>query len=237
MGTGDNQNNILVTGGDRGIGLGLVRHYLEGGREVVVTSRRPRPGGALADLNKRFDKGLRLMHLDVADEPSINRFADMIRSRGIAFGTVINNAGVTVEEPFGQWTARNFAANFLVNTVGPALIVQALEPYLELNAKIVQISSGMGSTARNINPENALDAYAVSKCGLNILSRRLAEKLRPKGVTVIAIDPGWVKTDMGGPDAPTTVEEAVRDMIATIDRIGLEESGSFLARDGSTIPW
>ena len=95
----------------------------------------------------------------------------------------------------------------------------------------------MGSIELNINPENPLDAYAVSKCALNILSRRLAEKLRPRGITVVSMNPGWVRTDMGGHEAPTTVDEAVDEMTSTIDSINAEDTGKFLASDGSEIPW
>jgi len=234
---GDTRNCILVTGADRGIGLGFVRDYLESGRQVVATSRRPVPTNELAALREEHAGRLLVICLDVAKETSITRFADDVRALGITFGTLISNAGVTVEESFGEWTARTFTTNFLVNTVGPALLVQALDPFLEEGAKLVQISSGMGSIEWNINPENGLDAYAVSKCGLNILSRRLAEKLRPRGIVVCSLNPGWVRTAMGGPDAPASVREAVREMITIIDKIGMDDSGSFLASDGSTIPW
>ena len=233
----NNRNNVLVTGADRGIGLGFVRHYLENGGQVVATSRRTRSTDDLVELTEEYAGRLCVMPLDVTDEASISQFAKDIGTQGITFGVVISNAGVTVEESFGQWTSRTFEINFLVNTVGPALLVQAVDPYLEEGARVIQISSGMGSTGRNINPENGLDAYAVSKCGLNILSRRLAEKLRPRNIVVVSLDPGWVRTDMGGPEAPTSVDESVSAMVSTINRIGAGDTGSFLARDGKAIPW
>jgi NAD(P)-dependent dehydrogenase (short-subunit alcohol dehydrogenase family) len=230
-------NNTLITGADRGIGLGLVRHYLEKGESIVATSRRTEPSDELAALTETYPERIRLVSLDVADEESISRFGDDIRDIGITFATVISNAGVTVAEDFGAWTAKTFSTNFRVNTVGPALLVQAIESSLEGGAKVVQISSGMGSAERNINPDNPLDAYAVSKCGLNILSRRLAEKLRSRGVIVVSLDPGWVKTDMGGPEAPTEVGDAVRRMTSTIEQVTIDDTGNFLSSDGSRIPW
>lgn len=231
------KNNVLITGTDRGIGLGLARHYLESGESVVVTSRRNAPSAELIDLKDTYADCCKLMSLDVVDEASISRFGNEIGSSGITFATVICNAGVTVAEDFGQWTAEGFTTNFLVNTVGPALLIQATESSLQRGAKVVCISSGMGSLERNINPENGLDAYAVSKCGLNILSRRLAEKLRSRGIMVMALDPGWVKTDMGGPDAPMEIDDAVRNITSTIERAGMSDAGNFLSSSGSRIPW
>ena len=230
-------NNILITGADRGIGLALVRHYAEKGQSVVATSRRAEPSDELSDLTKNYAGRIRLMSLDVADEESISQFGDEIRNREITFATVISNAGVSVAEDFGLWTAEGFTTNFLVNAVGPALLVQAIESSLESGAKVVCISSGMGSIERNINPENGLDAYAASKCGLNILSRRLAEKLRPRGIIVMSLDPGWVRTDMGGPDAPTEIDDAVGKITLTIEKAGMGDAGSFLSNNGSRIPW
>lgn len=237
MSTDGWSNSILVTGADRGLGLGFVRHYVKKGKSVVATSRRSHAADELAGLAKQYPGRMQVMSLDVSDGKSISEFAGIVKARNIAFEIVISNAGVTIEEPFGQWTAETFGTNFLVNTVGPALIFQAIEPFLEQGAKVVHVSSGMGSIEWNINPENSLDAYAVSKCGLNILSRRLAEKLRPGGITVFLINPGWVKTDMGGLEAPTTVDEAIDEMTSTIARVTIDDTGSFLASDGSVIPW
>jgi NAD(P)-dependent dehydrogenase (short-subunit alcohol dehydrogenase family) len=230
-------DNILITGADRGIGLGLVTQYLKQGESVVATSRRARPSAELSSLQEAYPVSLEVMSLDVVDEISIADFSDHVRDRGINFSIVVSNAGVTVTEDFGRWTSRGFSDNFLVNTVGPALLIQGVEASLASGAKVICISSGMGSVERNINPGNGLDAYAVSKCGLNILSRRLAEKLRPRGIIVLSLDPGWVKTDMGGPDAPTHVDDAVSQIVPTIERAGPDDSGRFISSQGTTIPW
>ncbi len=230
-------DNVLITGADRGIGLGLTRHYLENGASVVTTSRRNTPSDELSNLAATYAERVELMSLDVVDEESVSRFGGEVLGKGMTFTTVISNAGVTVAEDFGRWTARGFTTNFLVNTVGPALLIQSIESSLKKGAKVAFISSGMGSIERNINPGNGLDAYAVSKCGLNILSRRLAEKLRPRGVIVMSLDPGWVKTDMGGPDAPIEIDEAVRSITSTIERAELGDTGNFLSSNGSTISW
>ena len=228
---------VLVTGADRGLGLGFVGHYLGEGRLVVATTRRSQPSDDLAALGEQFPEYLQVMRLDAADESSIADFAAKAGQQGLTFDLVINNAGVSIEEPYGQWTSEIFTRHFLINTVGPALVVQAIDPMLVQGAKVIQISSGVGSAELNVNPDAGLDAYAASKSALNILARRLATKLRPRNITVVAMSPGWVQTDMGGGEAPSTVDESVNDMVATIDGIPQEATGSFLAKDSSVIPW
>ena len=217
--------------------MGFVRHYLQLGKQVVATVRNPPDSGVLAELAANFPTQLQVLQLDTGDEASIGEFADDVKQRNISFGIVINNAGVSAEESFGQWTAATFAEHFLVNAVGPALVIQAIAACLEQGGKVIQMSSGMGSIELNINPNNGRDAYAASKSALNILTRRLAEKLRSSRIAVFAMNPGWVKTDTGGEQAPTSVADAVEQMAATIDRIGDDATGSFLAGDGAGIPW
>lgn len=231
------KNCVLITGADRGLGLGFVRHYLGVGRPVIATSRRSQPGEDLTALTEKFPERLQILRLDTGDEASIAEFADGVGNQNSTFGIAINNAGVSIDEAFGQWTAEVFRRQFLVNAVGPALVVQAIKQFLEPGAKVVNLSSGMGSIEWNNQPEAPLDAYAASKCGLNILSRRLAEKLRPCGIVVFALNPGWVKTDMGGQEARTTVDEAIAEMTSTIEKVGIERAGTFVASDGSEIPW
>ena len=89
----------------------------------------------------------------------------------------------------------------------------------------------------NIGAEGPLDAYAVTKAALNMLTRRLAEKLRAAGITVVAINPGWVRTAMGGPDAPAAVDEAIGQITRTLRDVGLKNSGSFLSATGEVLPW
>jgi NAD(P)-dependent dehydrogenase (short-subunit alcohol dehydrogenase family) len=104
-------------------------------------------------------------------------------------------------------------------------------------SKLINVSSGMGSLEINVNPENGQDAYAMSKAALNMLTRRLAEKLRPKGIIVVSMSPGWVRTDMGGESAPNSVEDAVASMQTTAEALTLEQSGTFMSEKGRQIPW
>jgi len=237
MSTNNFSNSILITGANRGMGLGFVRHYLEKGLFVVATARALKNANELMQLDKAYPKQLLMETLEISNEISIASFAKRLKKQEIQFDLAINNAGISIGEAFGAWTMASFEAHLKVNTIGPALLSQAIVPLLNPGAKLVQMSSGMGSLEWNIGPDNPFDAYAVSKAALNMLRRRLAEKLGPKGIIVFAINPGWVKTEMGGPEAPTTIEAAIRNMCLTIERISMEQSGCFFGDDGALIPW
>ena len=123
-----------------------------------------------------------------------------------------------------------------VNCTGPALVAQALAPLLAPGARLVNISSGLASMGLNINAETGLDAYSASKSALNMITRRLAAKPAFEGVTLVAIDPGWVRTRMGGAEADRSVEEGAEGIVAlaTLPRGG--PRGGFF-RDGEPLPW
>lgn len=227
----------MVTGADRGIGLGLVEHYLSAGSSVVATTRRDKPGDALAMLAEEYSETLKVRSLDVGDEASVAAFGRALTESGVLFDLVINNAGISLGEGFGEWTASHFAEHFAVNTFGPVLTVQAIRPCLKAGSVVINMSSGMASAELNIGPENPLDAYAASKCALNILTRRLAEKLRPDDIAVVAMSPGWVQTEMGGKDATDTVDEAVAKMTRTIAKLGMGDTGRFIGPEGNSCPW
>ena len=230
-------DSVLITGANRGIGLGLVTYYLEKGVSVLATAKNPKKSEALQKLQKEYDKQLWLFELDVTSEMSITNFTKQLKELGTTISIVINNAGISVEEEFGQWTMATFETHFKVNYIGPALVSQAVLPFMGIGAKLIQFSSGMGSLKWNINPKNGLDAYAASKCALHSLTIRLAEKLKDKQITVIALNPGWVRTAMGGPEATTSISEAVENMAQTISQLTLKDTGRFISDTGESIPW
>ena len=224
---------ILITGANRGIGRGLARHYLARGWKVLGTARAP--AESFQSLETEFPSRFFPVELDVADESSVSRLAE--NCAGHTLDRVVCNAGISPDENLGSWTAAVFEKSFAVNAAGPALVAQALLPLMNEGAKLVNMSSGMGSIEININPEGGLDAYAMSKAALNMLSHRLAEKLRPENITVVAMSPGWVQTEMGGPEAPTPVEEAVPVIATTIEGFSMEHSGGFFSETGEPLPW
>lgn len=226
---------VFISGSNRGIGLGLVRYYLNSGDRVIAALRTSGKEEALRPLQAEYGDRLSTVGLDVTNECSITGMAASLPGAGLDL--VINNAGISVEQSFGRWSAPGFETNLRVNAIGPALVAQALVPLMKPGAKLINMSSGMGSITLNINPENGLDGYAMSKAALNMLTRRIAAKLETHPITVIAIDPGWVRTDMGGDEAPTSVEDSVTAMTQFIDSLTPAESGKFYSAHGKEIPW
>lgn len=229
--------NIFITGANRGMGLGYVELFLKKGKSVVATTKNPIEAHELISLQKKYSDRLEILELNVENEDSINQLIKLLEKGKKSFSIAINNAGISIDEEFGKWTMSNFERHFRINTIGPALISQALVPFLIKGGKFIQISSGLGSLSLNINPQMPLDAYAMSKCSLHSLTIRLAEKLREKNIIVTAINPGWVKTEMGGNEAPMMVKDVVRNIANTIDNLTEKETGSFLTDMGEQIPW
>ena len=226
---------VLITGANRGIGLGFVRYYLEAGWRVVGTSRYGHGQEIFQALVRQYGNRFSHVDFDASDNCSIRLLGDMLHEYKLDL--VINNAAVCSDESFGNWSAETFMDGFRLNAVIPALVAQTVAPLMVRGARLVNVTSGMASLELNINPQNGLDAYAMSKAALNMLTRRLAVKLASQGITVIALSPGWVQTDMGGDEAPLTVEESVASMIRVIDTVTQEQRGGFYTENGGLMPW
>ncbi|TMU57302.1 SDR family NAD(P)-dependent oxidoreductase [Flagellimonas algicola] len=229
--------SILITGANRGMGLGYVRHYLKEGKSIIAAVRTIEKQTELDRLREQHADRLLILRLDVSNEASLVGFTKELKMVQPSFRIVINNAGISMEEKFEAWTMATFEKHFRINTIGPALTSQAIAPFMAKGGKLIQISSGMGSLSWNINPLNHFDAYAASKCALHSITIRLAEKLKAKEIGVFAINPGWVRTEMGGDDATTSIEEAVTDITSTIAQLKFRQTGSFLSEKGEIIPW
>jgi NAD(P)-dependent dehydrogenase (short-subunit alcohol dehydrogenase family) len=149
---------------------------------------------------------------------------------------LIANAGTwKPEQATTAEDGRAWAEMLTSNTIAPYLLAKAvLEPVAAAGGKMVAISSGLGSIAES---SGGYVPYRTSKVALNMAWRQLSIEARPLGVATAVLDPGWVKTRMGGPSAPTTPEESISDMRRVIDGLTLERSGGFYRRDGSAEPW
>ncbi len=222
---------VLVTGGGRGLGLALVQGLAREGAEVFAACRDPE--GAASVL----PKGTRAVALDVEDSISIAALGK--RLEGEALDILINNAAIRGDTGgLDTLEAEGFLQVMRVNALGPLLVAQALLPALRRGARkmVVNISSRAGSMTEGLEAEGDY-AYRCSKAALNMAGAKLAFDLAADGFTVLGLHPGWVKTDMGGPEAEITAGQSVAGLLDVIASSGPADTGSFRSYDGSPIAW
>lgn len=229
-------SHALVTGANRGLGLEFVRQLLERGARVVATCRQPGRALELTRLAGAHPGHLTVLPLTLPEPRSIAGVASEVEALDLPLGLLVNNAGLTVSgERFGTLGLDALQATFGANAAGPLLLAQALAPSLIDGARVVNISSGLGSIAGTTGLYTP--SYAISKAALNMATRLLANALAAQGATVVAMSPGWVRTDMGGTGAPQAAAESVADMLRTIDALTAADRGRFIDRHGVDIAW
>ena len=214
--------SALITGANRGIGLEFARQYSSDGWDVIATARQSSPE---LDALKVQVAPLDLSNAEVVASFAVNASLDLF----------IANAGTN--HPMnteGADNARAWAAMMMVNAIAPYQLAKALLPHMAEGGKMIAISSGMGSIAEN---GGGWVPYRTSKAALNMAWSSLALEARKHGVTCVVLSPGWVRTRMGGSGAEISAEQSVGDMRALIERLTINETGRFLRRDGSELPW
>ena len=235
----DTPLHALVTGANRGLGLEFTRQLLARGDRVVATCRRPGKATALNALAGEYPGRLHVLPLDVA-EPKTH--AELVRELPLVLGDdgrldlLLNNAGVLHSgERFGRLGADNLEHSFRTNASGPLLLTQALAPRLADGARVVNLSSRLGSIAST--GRFGTPSYNISKAALNMATVLMAHALAERGIVVIAISPGWVRTEMGGDKAELAPDDAAAAVLRQIDALDARDSGKFLGTEGETIPW
>ena len=224
--------SVLITGASRGLGLEFARQYAADGWTVIATCRNPIGVGELATI-----KGdVAVYGLDVANEPSLARFAQDIGDKPI--DVLINNAGI--HGPRGgaeDVTVSEWMPVMQTNVMSPLLVSRALIDNIRAGARkqIVNISSMMGSIDMCSSSGSLI--YRSSKAALNMVMKCYASELAPEGICVTMFHPGWVRTDMGGPQATLSVAESIGGMRKTIDRLTMDDTGTFKNYDGKPMPW
>lgn len=226
---------ILITGASRGIGHALARAALEQGWNVIATARRA-GDEKLAALKAAYPGSLRTEELEVTDAESVARLGRALAEEAV--DVLVNNAGVmgpekqsALDMDFG-----GFARALEVNTLAPLRVSQALLPALRRagGAKVVNISSIMGSLSL-AKPDHI--AYRASKAALNMVMRGLAADLAPENIAVFLVHPGWVRTDMGGPNADIDVKTSAEGILKAVAARGVGETGTFFDYRGEAISW
>ena len=236
--------HCLVTGANRGLGLEFVRQLLVRGERVVAACRHPGRATALNLLAGEHPGRLHVLPLDVA-EPKTH--AELARELPLVLGghdddqpegldLLVNNAGVLHSgERFGHLSAANFDDSFRTNATGPLLLTQALAPWLADGARVVNLSSRLGSIA--LTTRFGTPSYNLGKAALNMATVLLAQALAERGIVVVALSPGWVRTDMGGSDAELDPAQAVAGLLRVAEGLQPGDSGRFLDWQGESIPW
>lgn len=221
---------VLITGANRGIGLEFVRQYAADGWRVHACCRNP----AAADKLKAVKGDVAVHKLDVADAAAIHALAADIKE---PLDVVVANAGSGGKEAgdFGAYDFGAFADLLRVNTLGPVATLEAFEPHLkQAKGKFAAISSQLGSI------ENAMGfapAYSTSKAALNMAMKSLAGRFAESGVAIGPFHPGWVKTDMGGAQAPVAVANSVAGLRKQIAAMKPTASPRLVAYNGDVLPW
>lgn len=229
------QATLLITGANRGLGLEFVKQYAEAGWQVIACCRWPDDARELQALAERSGDQVEIHPLDVADFEEIDALALIMQGRPIDL--LINNAGVYPQSNFGEVDYEAWAEAFHINSMAPMKMAEAFVSHIAASnlKKIVTVSSKMGSLDDNTSGSSYI--YRSTKTAVNMVMKSLAIDLKPMGIASTILHPGWVRTDMGGPNGLIDAPESVAGMRRVIENLTLENSGRFVAYDGKEVPW
>jgi NAD(P)-dependent dehydrogenase (short-subunit alcohol dehydrogenase family) len=220
-------STILITGAGRGLGHELARQYAAQGWRVIGTVR---------SASAKLPAGVERQMADVTDRKQIAALGKGLR--GVALDVLFCNAGISGKRgmALGSFDYDSWEEVLRVNLLGAAAVAEALLPNILAGERkvIAMMSSRLGSIAES---SGMTLPYATSKAALNMLVKGLAASLAAQGVIVVALSPGWVRTDMGGTSAPLAPEKSVAGLREVIAGLKQRDSGGFLSHDGSPIPW
>jgi NAD(P)-dependent dehydrogenase (short-subunit alcohol dehydrogenase family) len=228
------QKTILITGANRGIGLEYVKQYAEEGHAVYATVRNPASADALQALADEYSN-IDVLALDCGDISAIDALADQLSN--LTIDILISNAGTYPESRFGATDAQAWLHAFQVNTLSTYYLAEAFLPHMQRSdqAKLIAMTSKMGSMTDNTSGSEYI--YRSSKTALNMVVKSLSLDLRKFNILVASLHPGWVRTDMGGPNGLIDTETSVAGLRKVIAELTVAQSGEFIAYDGKTIPW
>lgn len=225
---------VVVTGANRGIGLHLVKHFLAAGWQVVAACRNPAQATALQALT---NPSLRILPLDVTDAASVAALAGTLE--GECIDVLVNNAGIMGPASQGvrNMDYEGFVQTLAVNSVAPLRVTAALLPHLKRSPRprVIAISSQMGAFGLDMGPGHI--AYSASKSAVSKVMQLTARELAPEGIIVCPVHPGWVQTDMGGPNAQLAPADSAAGLFRLIDGLQMQHSGRFWAWDGREHVW
>lgn len=231
--------SVFITGANRGLGLEFVRQYVAEGWEVFAACRDP---ASASELTVLVDHGVQVVPLDVSSDKDVAALPQRLADHPLDL--VINNAGIfgaQAHQSFGTLDAATFLAAQRVNAFAPLAITQGLLPNLRAavqqrgQARVAMVSSRMGSISDNTTGGQYV--YRASKASLNALCRCLCVDLAPLSIHVAVLHPGWVRTDMGGPQGQIDPPQSVAGMRAVLAALDAKQSGRFCDYQGKDVTW
>ncbi len=228
--------NILITGANRGIGLELTRVFADNGWQVIACCRKPGEADNLQKIAAN-NKGVQVYALDVNDDKAVKRLSD--RLRGESIDILFNNAGIfgPQEQNFGDTDPQAWLEVLRTNVIAPLKMVEAFVEQVAASRRkvIASIGSMMGSLADNSS--GGYYTYRTSKAAVHMVMKSLSVDLQERGIIAVVFHPGWVRTDMGGPQAPTSPEESAAGIYRELVKLEMKDTGRFLTFEGKELPW
>lgn len=219
-------STVLITGANRGIGLELTQQYLASGHQVLAVCRNS--SEALQQSGAQVFAGI-----DVSDPNDLVRLKSQLGDERI--DVLLNNAGILIHSQLGELDFDAIRKQFEINAMAPLRVTETLLPLLSEGSKVAIITSRMGSVADNDSGGGY--GYRMSKAAVNMAGKSLAIDLKPKGIAVALLHPGWVKTDMTNHSGLIDANESAQGLMARIDALNLDNSGGFWHTNGDELEW
>lgn len=237
--------NILISGANRGLGLGFAISSLDRGYTVFAGCRNPEKAEDLKNLQVQHKDRLFIISLDPTNLESIQNAVTKVKEKVSALHILVNNAGINskssgvdpgIHLQLGKFKAEPMLSMFHLNSIAPLIMTQE---FLELlgngeNARIINISSWFASLSI---PQKGNYTYSASKTALNMFTKILANDLAKLNAIAIVVNPGWMKTDMGGKSASLEPRDSAKSILEFSDKLTLNDSGKFFNHDGTEHPW
>ncbi len=230
-------STILITGANRGIGFELTQQYAEVGWRVIACCREPDKAQELDGVRNDYRERVSIHRLDVTNSEHIKALATSMEDTAIDI--LLNNAGTYGQRDasLGNTDEDQWLETFRVNTIAPIKVMEAFIDVVAASKRKVfaSITSKMGSMADNTSGGSYV--YRSSKAALNAAMKSAANDVKGRGISVVVIHPGWVRTDMGGSSGLLSVEQSAKSIRELLGRVSIEDTGKFFNYDGTVIPW
>jgi NAD(P)-dependent dehydrogenase (short-subunit alcohol dehydrogenase family) len=226
----------VVIGANRGIGLGVVKEFMGRGWSVIATARRPDAASELKSLAAANPGRVEIQALDMTNPGQIDAFAGAMKGRTL--DAVLINAGIPGPDHMSasKATTAEIGALMFTNAIGPIRLARALAGAVREKTGVLAFTSSiMGSVT--LTGDTYHELYRASKAALNLLSRGLWSEVKARGITLLNLHPGWVRTDMGGPSAPVSVEESARGLVSVIEHERGKHHHVYIDFTGKELPW